>query len=151
MGKHHNGKNSRKRILGFKTIISPSKQKIKEHYQKLADKVHHLKAAPQDKLIWTLNPIIRGWCNYQSPWNSSKTYGQLNLLVFRILWRWAKRRHHCQRSFKSGDNLEKHHLIPNNKGGNNSDDNLVLLHLHCHDKVQRNHSKKVKTKAGSHK
>ena len=59
--------------------------------------------------------------------------------------------HHCQRSFKPGDNLEKHHLVSNNQGGNNSDDNLVLLHLHCHDKVHRNHSKKVKTKAGSHK
>ena len=34
VGKHHSGKNSRKRILGFKTIISPSKKKIKEHYPK---------------------------------------------------------------------------------------------------------------------
>lgn len=32
-------------------------------------------------------------CNYQSPWNSSKSYSQLNYLVFRLLWRWAKRRH----------------------------------------------------------
>ncbi len=59
--------------------------------------------------------------------------------------------HNCQRSFKPGDNLEKHHLIPNSQGGNNSDKNLVLLHLHCHDKVHRNLNRKGKTKASSHK
>ncbi len=195
----------------------------------------------QPKLINTLNPIIRGWCNYQTPWNSSQAYSQLNYVVFRLLWRWAKRRHpnkghkwiakkywktigkdnwvfsskkedvqfklhkhssysagqrwtkvkqnrspfdgdeiywstrlgdkyrtkdpqkarllkgqqgkchHCKRAFKPGDKLEKHHLLPNNQGGNNQDNNLVLLHLHCHDKIHRNLSSKSKNKTGSHK
>ncbi|WP_081431819.1 MULTISPECIES: HNH endonuclease signature motif containing protein [Moorena] len=29
--------------------------------------------------------------------------------------------------------LEKHHIIPRALDGNNSDKNLELLHLHCHD------------------
>ena len=93
VGKDHSGKTSRQKVLGFKTIIQPSDKKVKEHYEKLAETTHKLKAASQSKLIWTLNSIIRGWCNYQAPWNSGKAFGKLNHLVWRRLWRWAKFRH----------------------------------------------------------
>ena len=93
VGKHHSGKTSKKKVLGFKTIITPSNKKVKEHYEKIAETTHKLKSASQSKLIWTLNPIIRGWCNYQTPWNSSRAFSKLNYLVWRRLWRWAKFRH----------------------------------------------------------
>lgn len=241
VGKNHSGKTCKGKVLGFKTIIQPSNKKIVEHYKSLADSTHKLKTAPQSKLIWTLNSIIRGWCNYQSPWNSAKTFSKLNYLVWRLLWRWAKRRHpnkgnrwiakrywlqrdgdnwvfadkkipetaklhkhssykagqqwtkvqgnrstfdgdeiywgqrlgdkylttdpqkarllmrqegkcaHCKQVFKPGDILEKHHLIPHSKGGNNKDDNLVLVHLHCHDKIHGKKSGKRSTRVSSHK
>ncbi|NER90946.1 MULTISPECIES: reverse transcriptase domain-containing protein [unclassified Moorena] len=40
---------------------------------------------------------------------------------------------HCGLTFRDGDSMEKHHIIPRSLGGNNSDKNLELLHLHCHD------------------
>jgi RNA-directed DNA polymerase len=49
---------------GFKTIITPSKQKQKVHYDQIASVIEAHKAAPQAALISHLNPIIRGWANY---------------------------------------------------------------------------------------
>ncbi|NEO00796.1 MAG: group II intron reverse transcriptase/maturase [Moorea sp. SIO3I7] len=40
---------------------------------------------------------------------------------------------HCGLTFRSDDLLEKHHIIPRSLGGTNKDENLELLHLHCHD------------------
>ncbi|NEN99839.1 MAG: group II intron reverse transcriptase/maturase, partial [Moorea sp. SIO3I7] len=40
---------------------------------------------------------------------------------------------HCGLTFKDGDLLEKHHIIPRANGGSNLNKNLELLHLHCHD------------------
>ncbi|WP_410541845.1 group II intron maturase-specific domain-containing protein [Wolbachia endosymbiont (group E) of Neria commutata] len=44
-------------------------------------------------VIKTLSPIIRGWCNYYSSGVSSKTFGLLDSIMFRMLWRWAVRKH----------------------------------------------------------
>ena len=42
VGKNHSGKTSRKKVLGFKTIIAPSDKKIKQHYEHLAQITHKL-------------------------------------------------------------------------------------------------------------
>ena len=61
--------------------------------------------------------------------------------VARLLKRQKGRCAHCGLDFNQNDILEKHHIIPRNKGGNNSDRNLVLLHLHCHDQLHGNSKK----------
>lgn len=226
VGKHHSGKDPRKNLLGFKTIVQPSKDKIKAHYQKLKDNLDKMKAVEQAAVIKHLNPIIRGWCNYQSPWHSSAAYSKVKNLLWNRLWRWAKRRHpnkgrkwiarkyflldtegwrfatrregknplrllkhsdfpasaeyikiegnrspfdgdknywskrmgqrysthdpqksrlikrqkgkcaYCGLSFRPDDVVEKHHLESKSSGGKNTDNNLVLLHLHCHDQIE---------------
>ncbi|WAN69709.1 HNH endonuclease signature motif containing protein [Moorena producens JHB] len=40
---------------------------------------------------------------------------------------------HCGLTFRNGDSIEKHHILPRSKGGSDLDKNLELLHLHCHD------------------
>ncbi|NEO65774.1 MAG: group II intron reverse transcriptase/maturase, partial [Moorea sp. SIO4G2] len=40
---------------------------------------------------------------------------------------------HCGLTFRDGDKLEMHHILPRANGGTNKDENLELLHLHCHD------------------
>ena len=66
VGKYQSGKNSNGTLLGFKTIISPSKEKMKVHYNRVASIIESHKSAPQTALIGHLNPVIRGWANYYS-------------------------------------------------------------------------------------
>ncbi len=40
-----------------------------------------------------LNPILRGWARYHSPVVAKATYNRLENLLFKVLWRWSKRRH----------------------------------------------------------
>ncbi|NEQ63401.1 MAG: restriction endonuclease [Moorea sp. SIO4A1] len=51
----------------------------------------------------------------------------------RLLERQEGKCAHCGLTFRDGDLLEKHHIIPRALGGNDLDKNLELLHLHCHD------------------
>ena len=79
--------------LGFKTLIKPSSKSIKTHYRKLAEICDKYKSAPVEALIAKLNPVIRGWANYYSSVVSKETFYTLDNLLWRRLWRWAKRRH----------------------------------------------------------
>ena len=56
----------------------------------------------------------------------------------RLLKKQRGRCAHCGLSFKQEDHIEKHHILKKSKGGNNTDKNLLLVHLHCHDRI---HSK----------
>ena len=93
VGKYQSGKNTNGDSLGFKTIIKPSKEKVKEHYRKLAEIVNNHKAAPQQALITKLNSVIRGWCNYYRTVCSKDTYSKVNQLLFYKLIKWGYRRH----------------------------------------------------------
>ena len=92
VGKYQSGK-VRGKKLGFKTIIKPSKESIKRHYQKMSDTIRRLNAAPQIKIISELNPIIMGWCNYYRTVCSKEIFNKIDHLIFLILKRWAYRRH----------------------------------------------------------
>ncbi|MGI2908521.1 group II intron reverse transcriptase/maturase [Tolypothrix sp. VBCCA 56010] len=94
VGKYHTGKTSRgNKPLGFKTIITPSKDKQKVHYDKIAVVIDAHKTAPQAALISRINPIIRGWAKYYSTVISSEAYSDVDNLTFLKLIAWAKRRH----------------------------------------------------------
>ena len=235
VGKHHSSKDSQNNILGYITLAQPSKKSVKDHYESLTQWIERFDGGSQIPLIKKLNSIIRGWCNYYSPFNSSHTFQKLNYLVWNRLWRWGKRRHpnkgkkwvkkrywktikndnwvfassregknpfqllkhtelpagikyakvkgaispyngdefywskrlgekyktidpqkarllkkqkgkcqHCGEKLKPKDMLEKHHIKHKSKGGNNTDQNLALVHLHCHDQL---HTKEKLNKA----
>jgi RNA-directed DNA polymerase len=93
VGKYRSGKNTQGELLGFKTIITPSQEKVKVHYDKIAEVISSHKAAPQWAIIKHLNPIIRGWSNYFSTVVSKVTYAKLDNLMYQKLRAWAKRRH----------------------------------------------------------
>ena len=92
-GKHQSGKNTQGKKLGFKTIITPSQNKIKVHYDLIARVIDALKSAPQAALIQRINPIIRGWANYYATVVSKEIYAELDNLVYRKLVAWATHRH----------------------------------------------------------
>jgi RNA-directed DNA polymerase len=93
VGKTHTGKDTRKRPLGFKTLIRPSKEAIKRHTQEIGGKLREMKNAPQESIISELNLIIRGWCNYHHWVVCSETFQVCENTTFRQLVRWGKARH----------------------------------------------------------
>jgi len=93
VGKCHSGKSQHGKQLGFKTIIKPSKDKVKSHLKKTGDVIRSHKSAPQEALIKVLNPIIRGWSNYYSSVCSKETYSECDAIIYQQLKRWGERRH----------------------------------------------------------
>ncbi len=96
VGKYHSKQ-------GFKTIITPSRDKQKVHYDQIASLIEAHKAAPQAALISRLNPIIRGWANYYATVVSKEAYSDIDDLTYQKLRAWAKHRH----SKKSGEWVSK--------------------------------------------
>lgn len=47
VGKHKGGKTRYGKRLGFKTLITPSKDKVKKHYEKIAEVISSINSAPQ--------------------------------------------------------------------------------------------------------
>lgn len=219
VGKYHSGKSSNGKLLGYKTLITPSKTKLKTHTQKIGKLIDEHKSVPQSDLIAHLNPVIRGWTSYYSGVVSKRIFNQADTILFSQLKAWAKHRHpnksswwncrkywqtigsdnwvfkphnqkirllkhretpivrhiqvqgsrspfdgdwvywssrmgfhpeaptrvarllkmqegkctHCELFFKDGDLMEIDHKIPRSQGGQDSYDNLQLLHGHCHD------------------
>ena len=93
LGKHHSGKKPKCGLLGYISLIKPTKKALHEHYKEVASLIDTHKNAPQTALISKLNPKIIGWSNYYSKANSRNSFELLNHLVFLKLWKWAKRRH----------------------------------------------------------
>ena len=137
VGKYQSGKNPRGRILGFKTIIKPSKEKYIEHYHKLAKIINNHKAAPQHVLIAKLAPVIIGWCNYYRAVCSKETYSKVNHLVFLKLLRWGYRRH--PRKSKAWANKKYWHTIGMNnwRFADKVGDNYRVLPIHSETKIVR--------------
>jgi RNA-directed DNA polymerase len=94
VGRYNSGKVKGK-ILGFKTIITPSKDSQKRHYRKVAEVINKSRGLNQATLIKKLNPIIRGWCNYFSTVVSQKVFERLWHLVVWKLLKWGR---HCHRN-----------------------------------------------------
>jgi RNA-directed DNA polymerase len=93
VGKYNSGSKSRGGLLGFKTIITPSKESQKRHYRKVAEVIDKSRGVDQATLIMKLNPIIRGWCNYFSTVVSQKIFeGLWHLVVWKLL-KWGRHRH----------------------------------------------------------
>ncbi|CRM84507.1 group II intron reverse transcriptase/maturase [Pseudomonas sp. 8 R 14] len=76
-----------------KLLIKPSKKNVGTFYRKVKTVIDTNKMATQHYLIKLLNPILKGWALYHQPVVAKQAYSRLDHLLFRALWRWAKRRH----------------------------------------------------------
>ena len=92
VGKYQSGKNNGI-LLGFKTLIKPSKEKLKLHAKSLSSIIKTQKAAPQEALISRLNPIIQGWSNYYSTGVSKEILSGMDKLTYQQLRAWSIFRH----------------------------------------------------------
>ena len=85
------GQNVRK--YGHKLLIKPSKKNVATFLQKVRGIIEGNKSTKTENLIWTLNPIIRGWANYHRHVVSKKTFSKIDHAIWKAIWKWAKRRH----------------------------------------------------------
>lgn len=85
------GQNVRK--YGNKLLIKPSRKSIKSLLDKVRIIVKENKSVEQAVLIRQLNSIIRGWANYHHHVVSSYAFNFVDNQIWRLLWKWAKRRH----------------------------------------------------------
>ncbi|VXD23843.1 group II intron reverse transcriptase/maturase [Planktothrix paucivesiculata] len=125
--------------LGFTTLITPSKAKIKTHLVKIAEVIKTHKNAPQAALISKLNPIIRGWSNYYSTVVSKETFNKVDALTYDKLRAWAKTRG------KGNINKDKYWRTVGNKNWCFSTEDGLKLTTHSSTPIARH--TKVKGKA----
>jgi len=74
-------------------LPKPSKGSQKSVIQKIRETIHQGRTWSQDRLIATLNPIIRGWSLYHKHAVSSDVFSRLDHTLWCMLYAWAKRRH----------------------------------------------------------
>ena len=76
-----------------KLIIKPSKESIKHLLNNVREIIKKSRATTTENLIEQLNPRIRGWANYYRHVVSKETFAKVDAYIFKMLWKWAKRRH----------------------------------------------------------
>lgn len=92
VGKTHTGTDRWGNALGFKTIITPSKEAVSRHIQQLKQLIKRHTHASQGQLIKELNQVIHGWTNYYRSMVAKETFHHCRYLLFQQLQRWGKRR-----------------------------------------------------------
>jgi RNA-directed DNA polymerase len=75
-------------------LLKPSRRNVKTFLTKIRDLMcQHSGHLSAGELIQRLNPQIRGWALYHRHASSSRTFSYVASVIFRRLWRWARRRH----------------------------------------------------------
>ena len=87
-------------FLGFtieqprrKLYLRPQDEKIKKFLNRLKEIVWSNKQIEQRKLIRKLSPVLRGWAMYYRYSDANKAFEIVDYELWKLLWRWAKRRH----------------------------------------------------------
>lgn len=87
-------------FLGFnmrkyneKLLIRPAKQNVNTFLQGIREIIKAKVSVPTEYLIRILNSKIRGWTNYYRHVAAKNTFGKIDKEIFKVIWKWAKRRH----------------------------------------------------------
>ena len=87
------GQNIRKYNGGKKYYTKPSKSSLCNVIRKIRKIAKDNKTIKQELLIIMLNPVILGWTAYHRHIVAKKSFSKLRHEIFKILWRWSRRRH----------------------------------------------------------
>src|SRR5579885_1158425 len=93
VGKNRTGKDPQGRRLGFKTLITTSKEAIKRHTHAIKERLRGMRSISQEKLIKQLNPVIRGWSRYYRSVVAAKTFSTCDYILYHQLEQWARHKH----------------------------------------------------------
>ncbi len=76
-----------------KLVIRPSKDSIMSVKNKLKEIIVKHRGSQAAVLIRNLNPVITGWANYHRHICAKKIFYNLDRILWRNIWNWARRRH----------------------------------------------------------
>ncbi len=82
-----------RRFPNGKLLVRPQKEKVSAHRRALSAFLRENRQRPTAEVIVALSPVIRGWCNYYRHAVAKRTFCVLDDHVWRITYKWAKRRH----------------------------------------------------------
>ena len=85
------GRNVRK--YNGKLLIKPSARNMADFLGKLRDLVRTQTHTSAGDLILQLNPKLRGWAGFHRHFVSKRAFQRVDHVLFRLLWKWAKKRH----------------------------------------------------------
>jgi len=80
-----------KAALPYRTLIRPSKNKVKKHYKSIKEIIKSVRKS--EVLLMKLNPKILGWARYYPTVVSYKTFKWLDNLLFKALLKWQYKKH----------------------------------------------------------
>ena len=87
-------------FLGFnlrkykqKCLTKPEADSVKSIFASISECVNNHKTVSQNELIRMIAPKIKGWANFFRHSVAKQTFSRLDKKVFKLLWKWAKRRH----------------------------------------------------------
>lgn len=78
---------------GLKLLIKPSRKNVKAFYDKVSAIIKRSLSVPPERLIATLNSVLRGWARYHQGVVAKETFSKLDHQIFWRLMRWGRRRH----------------------------------------------------------
>lgn len=144
-GKYRSPRDSEGRLLGYKTLITPSKKSSKLHQAQIGEIIRKHWSSPQSALITELNPVIRGWTAYfkNSDANNVGELTKQDHYTYLKLRRWAKLR--CQSTNKGRTKYWK--SVKNNNwvfAVNTKDGNVLRLLKHSEFKCSSTDYVKVR-------
>ena len=93
VGRTKSGLNTHGKLLGFKTLITPSREGISRHVERLRETLKAHRGGSTEILVRRLNRVIRGWSLYYSSVCSKAAFAYLDTILYSMLLSWAKRRH----------------------------------------------------------
>lgn len=77
----------------YKTIIRPSNESVRKHYNDLKNGLKKRINQSVDTVIAFLNSRIKGWSNYYKYVVSSQVFRQIDDWLYHRYWRWCKGKH----------------------------------------------------------
>jgi RNA-directed DNA polymerase len=82
------------RRYGVKILLKPSRKNVQAFLAKIDDVIQQQgRYLTVGEMVECLNAKIRGWALYHRHASSKQTFARVDDLIFRKLWRWARRRH----------------------------------------------------------
>jgi RNA-directed DNA polymerase len=125
----------------FITLIRPSKEGIKCHKKKIRDIIRSSRGVSQERLIYKLNPIIRGYALSKRTQISSRIFQELDKYTYEHLWKWARRRHQKMSGFKLKEkywhSIGKRNWVFGIKNKDNDEELSLQLQYHQKIPIQR--------------